>query len=179
LAVQYAPAESAAALGVLQARARMGEQEAVAEVAGQFLDRWHQHYNDEALSTTILDNLERHKDEIRLRQFLKAPKETALESGARHAALDPLWEKGELRLLAQGYEELLKAEPYDLDALYQLIAVRAQLGEFEEVDNLLVRWMHLTGFSMTETIQRLERDGRFRHFQIYRGHALLPFAQLS
>lgn len=174
MARDYNPEDTESTFAYLAAQARQGRRkEVLAQAENYFEGRQADAAGDQRLQAIILDDLERQENEKTLLAFLSQEKDSWGAPDARKVAFNPLWTQEELTLLAFGYESILEEFPSDIDALYQLAALRAQFGEWEAAGELLARWVLAGQYPPEQVVEKLWEDGRFAQFHVYR-RASLP-----
>ncbi|MBI3118653.1 MAG: hypothetical protein HYZ00_08200, partial [Candidatus Hydrogenedentes bacterium] len=171
---QYTPNDPGPRLAQIRVRARQGQKGAVLAEAESFLRRWPDAPSNDALQQGISENLDRSEAESSLVAFLERSTEQKQDYTARDTVFEALWRQEQFSLLVHGYRAILEGAPRDLDALYQLAAAYAQLGQWEQADECLGQWVTTGNVPLPEVLRQLKADGRFAHFHTYRRHTYLP-----
>ncbi len=161
---RLAPENPDAVLAGLEAEARLGDRDHALNSAVAYLSGATEARGQTPVEHRIEAAFARYEHETAMLEYLKELDGQEADWDRRNTILAPLWQSEEFILLAAAYEQLRRHYLLDLDAVYQLAAVRAQLGEWDKVHSLLALWQGTAGISDAERRAALFQDGRFAHY---------------
>ena len=169
LAARLNPQAPEPRLIMARAEARRGRKQTALEHLKGFLLRAPPETDVQELRALIERDLlcyAREKDFLEVVQ--REQREGAPDVEARRKAAQALWETDELVVLAQGYDSVLRTFPKDVDALYQLAAACAQLGDLPRARDVLEQLLSISGVAPGPMAERLADDGRFVLLRTYK-----------
>ncbi len=116
------------------------------------------------LEPVVSADLREHTQRTDFIEHIEAECAGAPDVDARQAFAEPLWHARDFVPLIEGYRRLLEAHPEDMDALYQLAAAYAELGQWKQVEAHIGQWMAQGEQALGDALEQLYRDGRFSLF---------------
>ncbi|MBI5096016.1 MAG: tetratricopeptide repeat protein [Candidatus Hydrogenedentes bacterium] len=144
-----------------RAEARQGRREQAVEYAKSCQDSCDDIKTIQLLLDAIKDDSDTYDLENRFTHTLSQETSTGARPQDRSVTAGLLWQAGQLDVLRHGYESILAQAPDEGDALYELAAIQAQLGEFARAKELLHRWSRVARLSDEALTMRMNLDGRF------------------
>jgi tetratricopeptide (TPR) repeat protein len=161
------PDSPALGLAAQRIESRQGHRDAAVKLSQDCLRQADGDAERGRIELRVRQDLDSLSDENAFWIFIDAGETSVEAMEKRQDMAMKLWAADELTVLMEGYEAVRAFSPDDLDALYQLAAAYAQLGDLPRAHERLKRWIEVSQLPAMQVARKLFEDGRFALLQTY------------